>query len=326
MAELTPEKLFELTGESVAHLPSRQHYGDLPPAERQRSEARAEQLLVSLLDAGQRADYSAHGTFWVDIADGSRMQLGVLHRQIHELPTGPIARRELCVVPVQDHMATPLADVWTNLLLVLQSDPEEFLAVANVWTEERRSDAELARLADAEAERHPERRLTERQLAQKVPVLIEAGQLGLASALEAELARRLAGRGRYHLAVRCAVGAGGLATAAATSGLADDGATADESSASDTSDCRSTVAQARSLAPWLGAEPGLLPRLIAATHRRLEIGLPDDRRREADRRVAAFGEQLEKIVALTASRPARRRRLDSVGGNDDPPDPSRQGR
>lgn len=174
MADLTPEKLFELTGETVAHSPTRRHFGDLPPAERQASEAKAEQLLVSLLDAGQRVDYSASGTFWVDLADGSRIQLGILHRQVHELPTGPIARREMCVVPIQDHMATPLADVWTNLLLVLQSNPDEFLAVANIWTEERRSAADLARLAEAEAARHPERRLTERQLADEIPGLIRA--------------------------------------------------------------------------------------------------------------------------------------------------------
>lgn len=293
MADLTPEKLFELTGETVAHSPTRRHFGDLPPAERQASEAKAEQLLVSLLDAGQRVDYSASGTFWVDLADGSRIQLGILHRQVHELPTGPIARREMCVVPIQDHMATPLADVWTNLLLVLQSNPDEFLAVANIWTEERRSAADLARLAEAEAARHPERRLTERQLADEIPGLIRAGELDTASDLEAELTRRLVRRGRYRLAVRCAVGAGGLAVAVG--------------SAVEVPGRRRTIAQARSLAPWLSAEPDLLRQLIAASHRRLEIGLPDDCRGEADRRVAAFGEQLDKIAALTSSGSPRRR-------------------
>ena len=34
MAELTPEKLFELTGETVAHTPTRRRFADLEQAER----------------------------------------------------------------------------------------------------------------------------------------------------------------------------------------------------------------------------------------------------------------------------------------------------
>lgn len=293
MAELTPEKLFELTGETVAHTPTRRRFADLSPAERLDADAKANRLLVSLLDPTQRADHAATGTFWVDLADGSRVQLGVLHRQTHELPAGPVARRTMCVVPAQDIGLTPLADVWTNLLLVLQSNPEDFLAVANIWTEERRSAAEIAKLDQAEIDRHPERRLTERQLAQKVRPLIESGELGLASDLEAELARRLVRRGRYALAVRCGVGAAAMAVAV-------DAVDAEPDTR------RPTIALATSLAPWLGSETGLLDRLIAATHRRLEIGLPDARRGEADRRVATFHERLENIVALTCSGSLRR--------------------
>ena len=296
MADLTPEKLFELTGETVAYTPPRRHFADLSLPERIESDAKARALLVSLLDDAQRADYTADGTFWVDLADGSRIQLGVLYRQVQELPTGPVARREMCVVPVQDLSTTPVADIWTNLLLVLQSNPEEFLSVANVWTEERRSAEDLARLDRAEAERHPERRLTERQLADKIRPLIAAGELGLASDLEAELARRLVRRGRYSMAVRCGVGAGALAVAT----------DADAASPNAEPERRSTIALATSLAPWLGSEAGLLDRLINATHRRLEIGLPDVRRGEADRWVDEFHRRLGNIVALSAPRSRRR--------------------
>ena len=100
-----------------------------------RAQARANALLESLLSAEQREDWRNNHRFWVPTPRG-QVQLGWLYH-LEFRPAGRGRRLVLCVVPVEParHCARmPLPDIWVNLLLVLQSDPDRFFAVAN-WRE-----------------------------------------------------------------------------------------------------------------------------------------------------------------------------------------------
>ncbi len=99
------------------------------PEEKGRADAnrRAEALLVSLLDADQRADWGSRRRFWVENPYGA-VELG---RVSHLRFVAHDGRRfTLCVVPT-GVSNLPDADVWTNLLLALGADPERFFDVAN---------------------------------------------------------------------------------------------------------------------------------------------------------------------------------------------------
>lgn len=89
---------------------------------------RADALLDSLLDAAQRSDYRATGGFWVPTPRGP-VRLGRLYELIHHPSDRPLVQRVLCVVPGH-HDDLPLPDVWTNLLLTLAVEPDEFFRVA----------------------------------------------------------------------------------------------------------------------------------------------------------------------------------------------------
>lgn len=90
--------------------------------------ARAHELLLSLLNPFQRAEYLHHGGFWVEVARGS-VRLGNLYNLEFRPKEAPHKRQFLCVVPV-NYQFLPLADIWVNLLLVLHHDPEKFFRVA----------------------------------------------------------------------------------------------------------------------------------------------------------------------------------------------------
>jgi len=87
----------------------------------------ARSLLESLLDESQLASWHDHGRFEVPVADGT-VELGALYDLRYRRSDG--AEFSLCVVP-RSHTTLPLDDIWTNLLLVLRSDPHEFFRVAN---------------------------------------------------------------------------------------------------------------------------------------------------------------------------------------------------
>jgi hypothetical protein len=89
--------------------------------------ARARTLLLSLLDADQRADYERTKTFWVDVPQG-RLQFGRLY-SIRFEPRGTNTVQILCVVPKRHH-ELPGPDIWANLLLAVRDDPDRFFAVA----------------------------------------------------------------------------------------------------------------------------------------------------------------------------------------------------
>ena len=103
--------------------------GDILGEEVQHSdpEALAEELLLSLLDENQRADWDASRRFWVDTKFG-KVRLGQLYDLAFRPRNGEALR--LCVIPA-DHQSLPKCDIWTNLLLVLRGDPDSFFRVAN---------------------------------------------------------------------------------------------------------------------------------------------------------------------------------------------------
>lgn len=89
---------------------------------------RAAALLESLLDPVQLGDYRTSGTFWVPTARGP-VRLGQLYALVHHPSDQPSTERVLCVVPDR-HRDLPLPDIWTNLLLTLAVEPDEFFRVA----------------------------------------------------------------------------------------------------------------------------------------------------------------------------------------------------
>lgn len=103
------------------------------------AQRRATDLLESLLDDGQRSDFRRTGGFWVPTPRGP-VRLGRLYALVHHPHDQPGVERVLCVVP-RDHGALPRADVWTNLLLMLAVEPDEFFRVANLVEVRRRPDA-----------------------------------------------------------------------------------------------------------------------------------------------------------------------------------------
>ena len=100
---------------------------------------RAEELLCSLLDPLQRADWDANAAFWVQTPRGP-VRLGHLYALVHQPDDQPDQELILCVVP-HAHHELPIADVWSNLLLVLAVEPEEFFRVAILRGSRRRSPA-----------------------------------------------------------------------------------------------------------------------------------------------------------------------------------------
>lgn len=84
-------------------------------------------LLESLLDENQLISWRDHGRFKVPVSDGM-VELGNLYNLRYHRNDG--REFSLCVVPCA-YQSLPLEDIWTNLLLVLRSDPDRFFRVAN---------------------------------------------------------------------------------------------------------------------------------------------------------------------------------------------------
>jgi hypothetical protein len=98
---------------------------------------RANELLESLLDAEQLESWRRDGTFWVESRRGP-VQLGRLYSLLHHPIDRPDEEVVLCVVP-EEHGTLPSADVWSNLVLVLSTQPDAFFDVANVIATRRRA-------------------------------------------------------------------------------------------------------------------------------------------------------------------------------------------
>ena len=92
------------------------------------AELRAEALLVSLLDPTQRDEWYAHRAFWVATPRGP-VRLGTLYALAFRPYDEPEVERVLCVVP-GSFADLPVGDIWSNLLLVLAVEPDEFFRVA----------------------------------------------------------------------------------------------------------------------------------------------------------------------------------------------------
>ena len=91
------------------------------------AEERAEALLISLLSSEQRADWQARRRFIVRTPHGE-LEFG----ELYDIPFLPTAGGEyrLCVLP-KGSACLPECDIWVNLLLFVQRDPDWFLTVAN---------------------------------------------------------------------------------------------------------------------------------------------------------------------------------------------------
>lgn len=98
-------------------------------------ERRARELFLSLLDPQQRAQWDLYGRCWVPTPRGP-VRLGVRHDLRFRPVDRPGEEWSLCVVPQGPRL--PRSDEWTNLLLFLAADPEEFFRVANVQGTGRR--------------------------------------------------------------------------------------------------------------------------------------------------------------------------------------------
>ncbi len=94
---------------------------------RAEADRRAEALLESLLDDGQRAEWRVRRRFWVPTPFGP-VELGRVSDLRFDRHDG--RRLVLCVVP-RRFGDLPDADIWTNLLLVLRGEPRRFFDVAN---------------------------------------------------------------------------------------------------------------------------------------------------------------------------------------------------
>jgi hypothetical protein len=244
-------------------VPPAQRYVELPEAARAEAHQKADALLRSLLDPPQLDDYTRTGCFWVELERGDRVRLGRLYRIVHRPAGGDIAEQELCVVPQgHDLGLTPEPDIWTNLLLTLSVQPEEFFAVANLVSRRAR---EVRRPHEAPA---------------SAPLPLRRDEVGLvvrdalryrrwheAAHAEVELARRLARAGRRRAALNCAVPA--ALTAVAGPGVPE-------------GMVRRARRTAEQLAPVAAGTPTLIDDLVDLACRRLLPGLPDDHRGEAE--------------------------------------------
>ena len=91
---------------------------------------KANELLESLLSVTQLKEWRSNQHFWVPTPYGS-VELGTLFNLRFKSISGN-AEFVLCVVPeVEDASVFPEADIWTNLLLMLRHDPDQFFRVAN---------------------------------------------------------------------------------------------------------------------------------------------------------------------------------------------------
>lgn len=91
------------------------------------AERKATALLESLLDETQLSAWQRTRHFQVRTVYGA-VELGTLYRLAFRRHDG--WRFELCVVPTA-YRDLPVADIWTNLLLMLRNDPLRFFTVAN---------------------------------------------------------------------------------------------------------------------------------------------------------------------------------------------------
>jgi hypothetical protein len=93
------------------------------------AEARARQLLASLLRPSQLEYWRNTGVFWVHTERGW-FRLGTLYDIRYRAPRRPWVERSICVV-TEGFEARPLPDLWAELVVAVQAIPEVFTAEAN---------------------------------------------------------------------------------------------------------------------------------------------------------------------------------------------------
>jgi hypothetical protein len=92
---------------------------------------KANELLESLLSAQQLNQLRQQRRFWVPTPHGS-VELGALFN-LRFKSSASSRELVLCAVPegFETRRDLPEADIWSNLLLALRNDPDEFFRVAN---------------------------------------------------------------------------------------------------------------------------------------------------------------------------------------------------
>jgi hypothetical protein len=102
-----------------------------PPA--RRAEARARELLASLLRPSQLESWRRHDTFWLHTTRGG-FRLGTLYDIRYRATRAPWVERSICVV-TEGYEHRPLPDLWAELAVAVQTVPEAFTAEANFRAE-----------------------------------------------------------------------------------------------------------------------------------------------------------------------------------------------
>ncbi len=263
------------------YTPPPQRYVDQSPEDQAESHAKADQLLRSLLDHPQLEDYRRTGCFWVDLADGGRIRLGRLYRILHRPAGGDVVEQELCVVPQgHDIGLTPEPDIWTNLLLTLSVQPDEFFRVANLVSSkpravERRDEAPGAAPLPLRRE----------EVVDVIRDALRYHRWHEAAMAEHVLARRLARAGRRRVALTCAIPA--AVTAVGGPGVPE-------------ALRRRIVGTAAGLAPVATGTPSLVDDLVDVAWRRLLPGLSDDHRGEAEAAARQLTTHLRQAIVSAA--------------------------
>ena len=230
-------------------------FADLSPTEKREAQATAERLLLALLDEEQQAEYRATGGFWVELADGGRLRLGTLYHLIWRPASGPDYERVLCVVPEgHDEGLTPPADIWTNLLLTLLGQPDQFFAVANVLRVTRHDGRHGVPTFSS---------LGVGELSVLARSHYRHGDWWNGALAEHELARRLSARGRRRDAAKCAI------PAALTC------AVVEPPQGSPAEFRRTAAATAARLAAYCWETPGLIDDIMELAGNRLGSRRPD---------------------------------------------------
>lgn len=94
-----------------------------------RAEARARELLASLLRPSQLDAWRRTGTFWQHTPRGW-FRLGTLFDIRYRAPRLPWVERSICVV-TEGYERRPLPDLWAELAVAVQAMPDAFTAEAN---------------------------------------------------------------------------------------------------------------------------------------------------------------------------------------------------
>ena len=97
------------------------------------AEARARELLRSLLRPSEHDQWERTGSFWVH-TDAGWFRFGTLYDIRYRAPRWPWVERSICVV-TEGFEQRPLPDLWAELLVTARAEPTRLTGVANFRAE-----------------------------------------------------------------------------------------------------------------------------------------------------------------------------------------------